>query len=723
MRSDPGEVRALIVDDGAESPGALLSRALEAGGLWDLLADACRRLSRTSSDLRVAIKPDLSAFEAGSPAATDPRLVEALIDSLHDRGFVQVAVVASADSSSIWAENRTPLALADLLGYRFTTPRKRAYDILDPADDPVAADAPPGSLLQASPLSRPWLEADVRILFSKNKTDEADGFALTLDSLLGVLALDDKDYYYRQRFDPGLVVLELLALAPPHFALIDAIVSCHGSGGTRAPQPVRTGTLIASPSAPLIDFVGALKMGVDPNVSRVARTVLKSLGLPKRYRIDGNLAVYEGWRPVHPVVVDAVRARDKWVSVSRTMKPWLQQTDPVNFPLKDPVNTQINRALAGRLGNIDEDDSAFALYVAANYGVGLIYECLEAYQVLNAKDALRRRHVPLGIDPASFELAEYETADYELEQLRALLSGYPRDANGLRWRYVGEAVIFEFAHRFPVPFDEFVAAIDIAKTIQFMNDYSGGVVVPVVTDEQGRVTHQAERNLYLPQPNYLVLSKGDVIDVTKLEHVTYADREYKMAWRTIKSENRSADYDDGVVTFSRSGNGTTVNIFGRQLFTLPPFWRAVNLDLVPALKNELVSHAYTTFLQRTFSNFEALLEGRDIAIGKAWHVPADRSATEPLLNDTVAERVTTLIERHGPAIGRALGRAATEDPAHVDSLGFAHFRGGSTGRPGAKPIPEEPADSFARGWAEFWVQLAAAAARDFEALGRQQAIK
>jgi uncharacterized protein (DUF362 family) len=712
MPADFDEVRATIVDDAEASPPELLSRALDASGLWTMLAARCAQHALQPVALRIVIKPDLSAFSSESPTATDPRLVEALIDALHQRGYSQVSLVASSDSSALWAENRTVLALAELLGYRYTTSRGHAYDIHDLADDVVPVDFPAGALLSGSPLSRSWIDADFRILFAKNRTDEVEGYALTLDSLIGILPLQDKDYYYRQRFDPGMVAVELLRTVPPQFALVDAVVSSHGSGGLRAPLPIQTRTLIASSSPLLADFAGALKMGVDPSVSRITGTALRSLGLPNRYRLEGNLAVYDGWRPVHPIALDAVRTRDAWVSISRTVKPWVQQTDSASFPLKDPLNVRANEILAGRFADIDQDQGAFALYVVANYGIGLLYDFVNAYQVIEAKDGLRRQHASLGIDPAAFPLADYEAPLSDLEQMRRLLRDRPRDANALRWMYVDKSVVFEFDRVFPVSFDEFVSRIDVARTIQFMNDYIGGVVVPVATDDAGRVTHQAERNQYLPQPNYLVLAKGDLIDVTKLEYVQYTADRHRMAWKTIKSENGSAEFDDGVVTFSRRPKGTLVNIFGRQLFTLPPFWQAINLDLLPTLKTQLVTHAYTTFFQRTFSNFEALLEGRNIQIGKAWHVPADTSATEPLLSDKIAKTVTDLLQRHGSVITGVFGKVAVETPLRVDDLGFSHFRPG--GKTPVASDPEKPGDVFARAWSQFWLDLAAAARRDFD---------
>ena len=55
----------------------------------------------------------------------------------------------------------------------------------------------------------------------------------------------------------------------------------------------------------------------------------------------------------------------------------------------------------------------------------------------------------------------------------------------LRWRYVEGAVVFSYRRYLPIDFDAFHAQVDVARTIQFMNDYLGGVVLPLVHDASG----------------------------------------------------------------------------------------------------------------------------------------------------------------------------------------------------------------------------------------------
>ncbi len=62
-----------------------------------------------------------------------------------------------------------------------------------------------------------------------------------------------------------------------------------------------------------------------------------------------------------------------------------------------------------------------------------------------------------------------------------------------------------------------------------------------------------------------------------------------------------------------------------------------DLNLVPDIKSVLVTHAYRTFFDRTLANFEALVEGRDIRIGR----PVDEPAT------VTAEQIMQLLGRVG----------------------------------------------------------------------------
>jgi uncharacterized protein (DUF362 family) len=617
------------------------------------------------------IKPELAGYTAASPLATDPSLVEALIDLLHDRSFADVAVAGAADSSALWAENRDLYALTDLLGYRFVTPQGRSYDILDLADAPDNAVFPLGSALLGTGISRAWVDADIRIVFAKNRTDEEAGYSLGLDTLIGVLPLADKSLHYRRRRHPGDVVNALLAVAPVDLVLIDAIVSSHGAGGRRSPDPIATNTLIAATDIVLADYIGALKMGLDPVVSPIFARVLHSHPLPTRYTVSGSLAPYAGWQNVPVPVLRSTQARASAVALDRLVEPWLQFLDPEMFALKNPLDARMNATLAGFFADAGESPTSRGLLVAVNLLIGLVGQIVESYRTMFDKDALHHRAVPLGIDLSSIEDAAFDRLVDELTQLEPIAAGAPLMSEGLRWRYVEDAVVFHYSRTLPIAFDTFVQRVDVASTIQFMNDYLGGVVVPIAHDEAGRAVRQAERNIYLPQPNYLVLCQGKPIDVSKLEVVEYGADRHRLYWKTIASENNSATYDDGIATFERAAEGTCITTVGRQLFALPLFWQVFDLNLVPDIRSALVTHAYRTFFDRTLANFEALEEGRDIRLGRPVDEPAPVTAEQLVqLLGRIGEIATPLLQRPTSVPAPSVSKEHRE----IDADGFVHVR-------------------------------------------------
>ncbi len=187
-------------------------------------------------------------------------------------------------------------------------------------------------------------------------------------------------------------------------------------------------------------------------------------------------------------------------------------------------------------------------------------------------------------------------------------------------------------------------------------------------------TRQAERNLYLPQPNYLAAWGGEAIDVCKIELVERSADLHRLTWRTVKSPNGSAQFDDGSLTFARTTTGTRAVVRGRQLFALPSSWSGVDLTVLPELRDPLLEEAYRRFFTTTFDNLEACFEGREFRIGRP---PMD--PTEPLLTQSLDLLLGAAKEWLGdPAVEagprpEAPGRATARD---VDAHGFRHVRGG-----------------------------------------------
>ena len=686
-------VAVAIVDDLNLGADEKLGAALDRADLWGILADRRHALGRS---LRVVVKPDFCGFAPEFPAVTTPALVEALTDALFDHGYADVTIAATTEPSALWAENRDAFALAELLGYHIVTSGGRAYEIADLSSDCDRAVFPPSSALRDLRLSSVWADADVRIVFAKCKTDEHDGFALCLDSLIGVLPHLDKRLHYRAARDAGEAVADLIDATPVHFALIDAVMSAHGAGGRRAPEAIETATIIACRDVVLADQIGALKMSLDPTVSPVFASAAARRPPPRRYEIVGELKIYPGWRNVPAPLARSTRFRAQSGTVERLVEPWLQRLDPELFPLKSPIDAQVNSAVARFFEDADASPTGGAILLLANLVLGFAGQCLENWRILVCKDTLRQKAIGLNVDPRAFESQSFEDLVEELEQVRHLAEEAPEASEGLRWLTLNGAVVFAYVRALPIAFETFVDRVDVARTIEFMNDYLGGVVVALERDHEGRPVRQIERNLYLPQPNWVAVYGGKPIDVTKLEVVDYAPDRRRLYWKTVFSENGSAKFDDGVAEFSRSEAGVTITIAGRQLFELPPFLKLVDENLTRGLKTALVTSAYRTFFDRTIANLEALVEGREIRLGR----PPD--APEAPLEERIrpiVEKASGLIEPIVRSFLENGERRTGSRPAIVaDADGFVHGQGGVLAQ--TQPQWRREVDEFLSGLTE-----------------------
>jgi hypothetical protein len=229
--------------------------------------------------------------------------------------------------------------------------------------------------------------------------------------------------------------------------------------------------------------------------------------------------------------------------------------------------------------------------------------------------------------------------------------------------------VFEVSRVVAADFKEFTARVDVAAGISLMADYLGGRRVEVPGSADPSRTRQAERNLYLPQPNYLAAWGGQPIDVCKIELVERLSDRHRLLWRTVSSPNGSADYDDGTLTFARAPAGTLVTVRGRQLFTLPPSWSTIDLAALPEVRSPLLEDAYRRFFTTTFDNLEACFEGREFRIGRPPPSPHD-----PLLT----ESLHLVLEVAGDWLGqRQPGGSDAPAPTvpDVDAHGFTHVRG------------------------------------------------
>ncbi len=611
-------VAAIVTADDADIKNTLAS-VLSKAKLGELLKKTCNQRKQPAASLKIVIIPDLEHFDVNSSTGVAPQLVEQVISWLYQHGYNDVTVGSSVGSNDLWLENRDPTILADLAGYRYATDAGRAYDVINLSKDTIAAGFSQDSILFDSQLNSQWLKADFRICIGKNKTHEEYFFGLCGYTLLNVLPLRDKEYHYCHRLDTGETVVEILKQTPVDFCIIDALISNHGNMGVLQNNPLPTNTIIASADLALTDWIGGLKMGWDPYVSPINRAILYAYGLPKKYRIDGSSAPYIGWVKVSPIHAESVKLRNRSLMLSRLIRPWFQQVNPELFPFKHALDQKLNKTFSSLTGK-DKGVFSEAGIIGFNYVLGIFHQLFQSYQIMHLKERMYRRERQLGFDARQYSEDDYKSIIDYIEPLAELVKNTPPDRNGLRWRYIDKSVLFECRRILPVAYDVFVEKVDIGAAVRMMNDNIGGAREIIARDKKRRVIRQAERTIYLPQPNWMSYYGGDILDVGKIQFIRYAKDRQEIFWRSVASANDSTIYDDGVVRFvNQGGENTEIVIVARQHFKLPLIWQVLNLDYIPSVKDVLVSDAYTTYFSRTMANYEAAYEGRNVQIGREFN--------------------------------------------------------------------------------------------------------
>ncbi|MFF5716787.1 DUF362 domain-containing protein [Streptomyces buecherae] len=659
-------------------PPHLLADAVDRAGLWGRLAE---RAAGRPDELPVLLTPGASSYGDESTAVS-VKVVEQLVDLLHERGYRNIAVGGTRYGPDVWLEEPGPVDACRRLGYHGRTQRGADYRLVDLSEDTAPVAFPASSVLHGSDMSRSWLEAGFRINIAKNCTHPEFGYALCLANLLGVLPQPDKHHHYRARRDGADVVAALLAACPPDFHIIDAVVSSHGCAGAYVGRPLETGTVIAAPDAVVADLVGALLMGVDPLSSPLTSGVVRLRGMPTDYAVDGDLTPYTGWRNPPRSLVEAVRRLHPDGRVHRLFSIASWQVDPAQVAVTDTALARLSRGLTTLIRHADENPAALAALCAAVGAASTTSATVQAWRNGYAKDKIRRREVSLAVDPRSYPDSAFDRIADFLRPMEGIIDALPADAWQMRWRHVDNGILFGCERTINAPYAQFIRRVDIAHSISYMTDYLGGRVHVVSRDDEGRVTRQIERNIYLAQPNYMAFYGGPPIDVCKLESIVYGDRSQRISWRTVRSPNKSAAYDDGSVIYLPADHGrrTRIVIRVRQRFTLPLTWQVFRPETRPAVRDPLVQDSYRRFFTRTLDNFEAEYEGRPYRVGRPWSEQDDDWASElPTQQFTMAAQLVR------GAVREALN--STGRPGELGPDGFWHVSPHDT-RPRFQPLEE-----------------------------------
>jgi hypothetical protein len=241
-----------------------------------------------------------------------------------------------------------------------------------------------------------------------------------------------------------------------------------------------------------------------------------------------------------------------------------------------------------------------------------------AFQVTFAKRTVSRLAPAFEVDLDGFAASDFEEIIPALRDVERRLRAVPSDARGMRWIHLPTTVLFLGERRLDLPYDEFVARVDIGHVGQFYRDAIGVTTVVVDTDERGRTRHQGVRVVALPQPNYAAFMLKEELDVYKLETVDHHEDQQRVWMVTVHSPNGSAVCDDGSMSFARSadGQGTVVTFLACQNFPVPPLMALLRMDRWRWFKRVVTESAYRRFFEVMIGNIERCYRGEEFLVGR-----------------------------------------------------------------------------------------------------------
>jgi len=300
---------------------ALLDQVLEATKFFDILDERFRKSGKSREDFKVAIKPNFMFMHSREDISTytDPELVEALVNKIAARQYSNITLVEAQSTYGNYYENREVLKVARYVGYSLD----KNYRIVDLTEEMVPYDY--GGRLGRHFVGPTWRDADFRISFAKNKTHTFCNYTLTLKNVYGTLPMQNKLKEYHTKREYDWPTIESLKHFPVHFGLIDAFTSADGQFGVIVdPHPNETKTIIGGENLMAVDWVGAKKMGLDPDDPQVGRFLFLAVEAFGRPEIDwvGDTSTYEPWENVSEEIIrsldiieEAYHFSDWWFSV------------------------------------------------------------------------------------------------------------------------------------------------------------------------------------------------------------------------------------------------------------------------------------------------------------------------------------------------------------------------------------------------------------------------
>jgi uncharacterized protein (DUF362 family) len=284
----------------------LLEEVLEQTEFFGILDKCFEKTGKSKEDFSVVIKPNFMYMHSKKDISTytDPELVEALVDKIAGRGFSNITLVEAQSTLGNYYKNREVLKVAEYIGYSTS----KNYRIVDLTEEMEPYDY--GGKLGKHFVGPTWRDADFRISFAKNKTHVFCHYTLTLKNIYGTLPMQNKLKEYHTKREYDWPTIETLKHFGVHFGLIDGIYSADGQFGVIVdPTPRNTKTLIGGENLIAVDWVGATKMGLDPDdpmVGRFLPLAVEAFGKPESINWKGDKSVYDSWENVDEVFIKSL---------------------------------------------------------------------------------------------------------------------------------------------------------------------------------------------------------------------------------------------------------------------------------------------------------------------------------------------------------------------------------------------------------------------------------
>ncbi|HEV3450636.1 MAG TPA: DUF362 domain-containing protein [Acidimicrobiia bacterium] len=261
---------------------SVLDACLDAAGLSAIASGA------RSAAIRVSFMLGYDRRDCSN--VNDPALVEALARYLERQGVADVAVL---EAPTVYGNSFAHRSVAEVASYfGFDSPHYRIVDI--------GADLRPfvferGFVQRA--ITGTWVDADLRIVMPKLRTDPTEFAHLCLSTLEGSTGAIDATFYAKRLVDFRSATMMLLDVAPPDFAIVDAWAPVAGGPfgvmGCRRPADIRH--VYAGADALAVDEVVLADLGVaDPHRAPIVRRAHHWFGIgPLTVPVDGTRPALE----------------------------------------------------------------------------------------------------------------------------------------------------------------------------------------------------------------------------------------------------------------------------------------------------------------------------------------------------------------------------------------------------------------------------------------------